>query len=88
MTTDAEPTGPGKAGCKARHPRPATTDLDARCRALITDLQIRATWRTGAIRSDVREVFQHVAIHAGVPRANHALKIARGRAAVRATRGD
>jgi len=40
-------------------------------------MHIRATRQTGASRSDVREVFQHVAIYAGVPRANHALKIAR-----------
>ncbi|MFD1507863.1 4-carboxymuconolactone decarboxylase [Lacimonas salitolerans] len=40
-------------------------------------MHIRATARTGASRQDVLEAFQHVAIYAGVPRANHALKLAR-----------
>lgn len=40
-------------------------------------MHIRATARTGATPSDIREVFQHVAIYAGVPRANHALKLAK-----------
>lgn len=40
-------------------------------------MHIRATARTGATKTDVLEVFQHVAIYAGVPRANHALKLAR-----------
>ncbi len=40
-------------------------------------LHLRATANTGASREDVLEVFQHVAIYAGVPRANHALKIAK-----------
>ena len=40
-------------------------------------MHIRATARTGASRQDVQEAFQHVAIYAGVPRANHALKLAR-----------
>lgn len=40
-------------------------------------MHIRATSRTGASREDVLEVFQHVAIYAGVPRANHALKLAK-----------
>jgi len=40
-------------------------------------MHIRATARTGASKQDVIEVFQHVAIYAGVPRANHALKLAR-----------
>lgn len=40
-------------------------------------MHIRATVRTGASRRDVAEAFQHVAIYAGVPRANHALKLAR-----------
>ncbi|MGI3184981.1 4-carboxymuconolactone decarboxylase [Nioella aestuarii] len=40
-------------------------------------MHIRATARTGASKSDVLEAFQHVAIYAGVPRANHALKLAR-----------
>lgn len=40
-------------------------------------MHIRATANTGATKSDVIEAFQHVAIYAGVPRANHALKIAK-----------
>lgn len=40
-------------------------------------MHIRATARTGASKRDVIEAFQHVAIYAGVPRANHAIKIAR-----------
>ncbi|MEO1550473.1 MAG: 4-carboxymuconolactone decarboxylase [Pseudomonadota bacterium] len=40
-------------------------------------MHIRATARTGASPSDVMEAFQHVAIYAGVPRANHAIKLAK-----------
>ena len=40
-------------------------------------MHIRATARTGASKKDVLEAFQHVAIYAGVPRANHALKLAK-----------
>ncbi|WP_372674721.1 4-carboxymuconolactone decarboxylase [Aquicoccus sp.] len=40
-------------------------------------MHIRATTRTGASKRDVLEAFQHVAVYAGVPRANHALKLAR-----------
>lgn len=40
-------------------------------------MHIRATARTGASKQDVTEAFQHVAIYAGVPRANRALKIAK-----------
>src|SRR6056297_3852083 len=40
-------------------------------------MHIRATARTGASKQDVMEAFQHVAIYAGVPRANRALKIAK-----------
>ena len=40
-------------------------------------MHIRATLRTGASQQDIQEAFQHVAIYAGVPRANHALKLAR-----------
>lgn len=39
-------------------------------------MHIRATAKTGASKTDVLEAFQHVAIYAGVPRANHALKLA------------
>lgn len=40
-------------------------------------MHIRATANTGASKEDVLEAFQHVAIYAGVPRANHALKLAK-----------
>lgn len=40
-------------------------------------MHIRATARTGASKSDVMEAFQHVAIYAGVPRANNAIKLAK-----------
>ena len=40
-------------------------------------MHIRATARTGTSKQDVLEAFQHVAIYAGVPRANHALKLAK-----------
>lgn len=40
-------------------------------------MHIRATARTGASKEDVLEAFQHVAIYAGVPRANRALAIAK-----------
>ncbi|MEM9580991.1 MAG: 4-carboxymuconolactone decarboxylase [Pseudomonadota bacterium] len=40
-------------------------------------MHIRATVNTGASKSDVMEAFQHVAIYAGVPRANHAIKLAK-----------
>jgi 4-carboxymuconolactone decarboxylase len=38
-------------------------------------MHVRATARTGATPADVLEAMLHVAIYAGVPRANHALKI-------------
>ena len=40
-------------------------------------MHIRATANTGATPDEVREAFMHVAIYAGVPAANHALKIAK-----------
>lgn len=40
-------------------------------------LHIRATANTGASESDVLEALLHVAVYAGVPRANHAMKIAK-----------
>ena len=40
-------------------------------------LHLRATARTGASRRDIMEVFQHVAIYGGVPKANHAVQIAK-----------
>lgn len=38
-------------------------------------MHVRATANTGASRTDVTEALQHVAIYAGVPKANHALKL-------------
>lgn len=40
-------------------------------------MHVRASARTGASGRDIQEAFQHVAIYAGVPKANHALKLAR-----------
>jgi 4-carboxymuconolactone decarboxylase len=40
-------------------------------------MHIRATANTGASPADVMEALLHVAVYAGVPRANHAIKIAR-----------
>ncbi|WP_434288345.1 4-carboxymuconolactone decarboxylase [Celeribacter sp. SCSIO 80788] len=40
-------------------------------------MHIRATARTGASKDDVAEALQHVAVYAGVPKANHALKLAK-----------
>ena len=40
-------------------------------------MHIRATANTGASKSDVIQAFQHVAIYAGVPKANHAIKLAK-----------
>ena len=41
------------------------------------ELLLRATVRPGASAQDVAQVLQHVAIYAGVPRANSAMKIAK-----------
>jgi 4-carboxymuconolactone decarboxylase len=40
-------------------------------------VHIRATARTGATEADIREALLHVAIYAGVPTANQAIKIAK-----------
>ena len=40
-------------------------------------MHVRACARTGASRSDIMEAFQHVAVYAGVPKANHAIKLAK-----------
>lgn len=40
-------------------------------------MHVRATANTGASREDICEALLHVAIYAGVPAANHAIKIAR-----------
>ena len=40
-------------------------------------MHLRATARTGASRSDVMQAFLHVAVYAGVPKANRAIKLAK-----------
>jgi len=40
-------------------------------------MHIRATARTGASKDDIIQTFLHVAIYAGVPKANHAIKLAK-----------
>ncbi|MDW4496434.1 4-carboxymuconolactone decarboxylase [Sulfitobacter sp. D35] len=40
-------------------------------------MHVRATANTGASEDDIMQVFLHVAIYAGVPKANHAIKLAR-----------
>ena len=68
----------------------ANPDIAARERSMLTlallaamgnfeeiPMHIRACARTGASLSDIAQVFQHVAIYAGVPKANYALKLAK-----------
>ncbi len=40
-------------------------------------MHVRATANTGASRDDILQAFLHVAIYAGVPKANHAIKLAK-----------
>ncbi len=40
-------------------------------------MHIRATANTGANKDDVMQALMHVAIYAGVPKANHAIKLAK-----------
>ena len=40
-------------------------------------MHVRATANTGATRDEVIQAFLHVAIYAGVPAANHAIKLAK-----------
>jgi 4-carboxymuconolactone decarboxylase len=40
-------------------------------------MHVRATARTGATPSDILQAFMHVAIYAGVPKANHGIKLAK-----------
>ena len=40
-------------------------------------MHIRATVNTGASKDDVMQALLHVAIYAGVPKANHAIKLAK-----------
>ncbi|SPH25117.1 hypothetical protein DEA8626_04154 [Defluviimonas aquaemixtae] len=40
-------------------------------------MHIRACAKTGATKEDVIQAFLHVAVYAGVPKANHAIKLAK-----------
>lgn len=40
-------------------------------------MHIRATQRTGAAPEEVMQALMHVAVYAGVPKANHAIKLAK-----------
>ena len=40
-------------------------------------MHIRATQNTGAAPQDVLQAFMHVAVYAGVPAANHAIRLAK-----------
>ena len=40
-------------------------------------MNIRETQKTGASPQDVIQAFMHVAVYAGVPKANHAIKLAK-----------
>jgi 4-carboxymuconolactone decarboxylase len=40
-------------------------------------MHVRATARTGATQAEVMQAFLHAAVYAGVPRANHAIKLAK-----------
>ncbi|MFT4707270.1 MAG: 4-carboxymuconolactone decarboxylase [Ascidiaceihabitans sp.] len=40
-------------------------------------MHVRATANTGAAPQDVLQAFMHVAVYAGVPKANHAIKLAK-----------
>lgn len=40
-------------------------------------MHIRATQNTGATPEDVLQAFMHVAVYTGVPKANHAIKLAK-----------
>ena len=51
-------------------------------------LHVRATARTGATEGDVMEALLHVAIYAGVPRANHAIRIAKDTFAAMMAEGE
>lgn len=40
-------------------------------------MHVRATANTGARPEDIMQAFMHVAVYAGVPKANHAIKLAK-----------
>lgn len=51
-------------------------------------MHVRATARTGASPADIMQAFLHVAVYAGVPRANHAIKLAKETLAEMEETGD
>jgi 4-carboxymuconolactone decarboxylase len=51
-------------------------------------MHVRATARTGASADDIMQAFLHVAVYAGVPKANHAIKLARQTLAEMKETGD
>jgi 4-carboxymuconolactone decarboxylase len=51
-------------------------------------MHVRATARTGATKDDVMQAFLHVAVYAGVPKANHAIKLAKATYAEMEETGD
>lgn len=40
-------------------------------------MHVRACQNTGASQDDILQAFMHVAVYAGVPKANHAIKLAK-----------
>lgn len=40
-------------------------------------MHVRATARTGASPDDIMQAFMHAAVYAGVPKANHAIRLAK-----------
>lgn len=50
-------------------------------------MHVRATRNTGASPEDIMEALLHVAIYAGVPRANHAIRIVKDTLAEMETQG-
>ena len=50
-------------------------------------LHVRATANTGATPDDLKEAMLHVAVYAGVPKANHAIKIIKSQLAEMAEQG-
>jgi 4-carboxymuconolactone decarboxylase len=40
-------------------------------------MHVRACKNTGASHDDILQAFMHVAVYAGVPKANHAIKLAK-----------
>lgn len=51
-------------------------------------MHVRATANTGASADDIMQAFLHVAVYAGVPKANHAIKLARATFAEMETQTD